>query len=87
MPQIVFASLGRGVGLGWGLRVCVDVGPAVALGMTQRPQPVSRSQPSRLGVMAIGSWARAWSIQTGQAARRTVKAHPIKLLSEITLWQ
>ena len=55
MPQTVFASLGRGGGLGWGLRVCVDVGPAVALGMTQRPQPVSRSQLLRRGDMAIGS--------------------------------
>ena len=87
MPQTVFASLGRGVGLGWGSRGCVGVGPAVALVMTQRPQFVSRSQLSRRGVMAIGNWARAWSIQTVQAARRTVKAHPIKLLSEITLWQ
>ena len=55
MPQIVFASLGRGVGLGWGLRVCVDAGPAVALAMTQRPQPVSRSPLSHLGAMAIGN--------------------------------
>ena len=68
MPQTVFASLGRGVGLGWGSRGCVGVGPAVALVMTQRPQFVSRSQLSRRGVMAIGNWARAWSIQTGSAA-------------------
>lgn len=65
MPQIVCVNLVRGAALGWGLLVFVGVALAGALAMTQRPQRVPKSQPSRPGVMAIGSWARALLIQTG----------------------